>query len=194
MKQAIIDVMAKLEMAADRERLNGIEGGIDALQYDSAKLLYIMALGAKAKSIVEVGTGVGYATLWLGAAAEIMGGKVVSCEIDGEKLAEAKANIEAAGLADHVEFITGDARDTLREQSGKVDMLFIDASLDIGNYETYFDVVYKRLEAGSLVVADNVKSHEFELDDYITYVQNHPNLDSQTVPIGDGLEVSVKIS
>jgi predicted O-methyltransferase YrrM len=181
-------------MAADRERLNGIEGGIDALQYDSAKLLYIMALGAKAKSIVEVGTGVGYATLWLGAAAEIMGGKVVSCEIDGEKLAEAKANIEAAGLADHVEFITGDARDTLREQSGKVDMLFIDASLDIGNYETYFDVVYKRLEAGSLVVADNVKSHEFELDDYITYVQNHPNLDSQTVPIGDGLEVSVKIS
>jgi predicted O-methyltransferase YrrM len=194
MKQAILDVMAKLEMAADRERLNGIEGGIDALQYDSAKLLYIMALGAKAKSIVEVGTGVGYATLWLGAAAEIMGGKVVSCEIDGEKLAEAKANIEAAGLADHVEFITGDARDTLREQSGKVDMLFIDASLDIGNYETYFDVVYKRLEAGSLVVADNVKSHEFELDDYITYVQNHPNLDSQTVPIGDGLEVSVKIS
>jgi predicted O-methyltransferase YrrM len=194
MKQAILDVMAKLEMAADRERLNGIEGGIDALQYDSAKLLYIMALGAKAKSIVEVGTGVGYATLWLGAAAEIMGGKVVSCEIDGEKLAEAKANIEAAGLADHVEFITGDARDTLREQSGKVDMLFIDASLDIGNYETYFDVVYKRLEAGSLVVADNVKSHEFELDDYITYVQTHPNLDSQTVPIGDGLEVSVKIS
>jgi predicted O-methyltransferase YrrM len=194
MKQAILDVMAKLEMAADRERLNGIEGGIDALQYDSAKLLYIMALGAKAKSIVEVGTGVGYATLWLGAAAEIMGGKVVSCEIDGEKLAEAKANIEAAGLADHVEFITGDARDTLREQSGKVDMLFIDASLDIGNYETYFDVVYKRLEAGSLVVADNVKSHEFELDDYITYVQNHPNLDSHTVPIGDGLEVSVKIS
>ena len=194
MRQAILDVMAKLEMAAERERLNGIEDGIDALQYDSAKLLYIMALGAKAKSIVEVGTGVGYATLWLGAAAEMMGGQVISCEINDEKLSEAKANIEAAGLGDCVTFISGDARDTLREQSGKVDMLFIDASLDIGNYETYFDVVYKRLEAGSLVVADNVKSHEFELDDYITYVQNHPNLDSQTVPIGDGLEVSVKIS
>jgi predicted O-methyltransferase YrrM len=109
MRQAILDVMAKLEMAAERERLNGIEGGIDALQYDAAKLLYIMALGAKAKSIVEVGTGVGYATLWLGAAAELLGGKIVSCEVDEGRLAQARANIEAAGLTAYVQFIRGDA-------------------------------------------------------------------------------------
>jgi predicted O-methyltransferase YrrM len=53
-------------------------------------------------------------------------------------------------------------------------------------------VIYKRLAVGSMVVADNVVSHEDELLDYVTYVQNHPNLESTTVPIAKGLEITVK--
>lgn len=192
MEQAIIDVMAEIEMRNEREKLRGVADGIDALDPDAAKLLYIIAVGAKAKNIVEVGTGSGYATLWLAAAAKILGGKVVTCEIDEAKTVEARSNFEKAGLADAIEIVTGDARSTLREQEGPVDLLFIDG--ESGQYETYFDVVYKRLEIGSLVIADNVVESAFELDDYITYVQNHPNLDSQTIRIGDGLEVSVRIS
>ncbi len=192
MEQAIIDVMAEIEMRNEREKLRGIADGIDALDPDAAKLLYIIAVGAKAKNIVEVGTGSGYATLWLAAAAKILGGKVVTCEIDEAKATEARINFEKAGLAETIEILVGDARSTLREQEGPVDLLFIDG--ESGQYETYFDVVYKRLEIGSLVIADNVVESAFELDDYITYVQNHPNLDSQTIRIGDGLEVSVRIS
>lgn len=192
MEQAIIDVMAEIEMRNEREKLRGIADGIDTLDPDSAKLLYIIAVGAKAKNIVEVGTGIGYATLWLAAAAKIFGGKVVTCEIDDAKMAEARSNFEKAGLADAIEILAGDARSTLREQDGPVDLLFIDG--ESGQYETYFDVVYKRLETGSLVIAANVVENAFELDDYMTYVQNHPNLDSQTIRIGDGLEVSVRIN
>lgn len=192
MEQAIIDVMAEIEMRNEREKLRGIADGIDTLDPDAAKLLYIITVGAKAKNIVEVGTGIGYATLWLAAAAKIFGGKVVTCEIDDAKMTEARSNFEKAGLADTIEILAGDARSTLREQEGPVDLLFIDS--ESGQYETYFDVVYKRLETGSLVIAANVVENAFELDDYITYVQNHPNLDSQTTRIGDGLEVSVRIN
>jgi caffeoyl-CoA O-methyltransferase len=192
MEQAIIDVMAEIEMRNEREKLRGIAAGIDTLDSDAAKLLYIITVGAKAKNIVEVGTGIGYATLWLAAAAKILKSKVVTCEIDEAKAAEARSNFEKAGLADTIEILAGDARSTLREQDGPVDLLFIDG--ESGQYETYFDVVYKRLETSSLIIAANVVENAFELDDYMTYVQNHPNLDSQTIRIGDGLEVSVRIN
>jgi hypothetical protein len=45
-----------------------------------------------------------------------------------------------------------------------------------------------------MVVADNAISHDNELLDYILYVQNHPNLESVTVPIGLGMEITVKIT
>jgi predicted O-methyltransferase YrrM len=192
MDQAILDIMAELEMRSEREKMRGVADGLDALDPEAAKLLYIIALGGKAKNIIEVGAGAGYSTLWLGAAAKALGGNVVSCEIDPAKAAEAQSNIAKAGLSDYVTILAGDARETLRDQEGAVDLLFIDATF--GHYETFFDVVYKRLDVGSMVIADNVVEDAYELDDYITYVQNHPNLDSQTVSIGDGLEMTVRIS
>lgn len=192
MDQAILDVMAEIEMQSEREKLRGVSDGVEALHPQAAKLLYIIATGAKAKNMVEVGTGVGYATLWLAAAAKTLGGKVVTCEINPAKAEEARRNFEQAGLSEYIEILVGDARSTLREQSGPVDLHFIDATF--GHYETFLDVVYKRLGAGSMVIADNVVEDAFDLDDYITYVQNHPNLDSQTVRIGDGLEITVRLT
>ncbi len=192
MDQAILDVMAKIEMRNEREKLRGLSDGADALDPAAAKLLYILAIGSKAKHIVEVGAGVGYSTLWLAAAAKASGGRVTTCEINSAMAAEARRNIEEAELTDYVEILVGDARQTLRGQDGPVDFHFIDATF--GHYETFLDVVYKRLAVGSLVIVDNVVENAFEVDDYITYVQNHPNLDSQTVSIGDGLEITVRIA
>jgi predicted O-methyltransferase YrrM len=90
-----------------------------------------------------------------------------------------------------IEIVEGDARETLRGRTEPVDLLFIDAEKSL--YETYFDVVYQRLTRGGVVVADNALSHRDELEDYISYVENHPNLESVMVPIGRGLEISVKL-
>lgn len=192
MDQAVFNVLTQLEMQDEKERMQGLPGSrrIQALHFDAAKLLYITAMGAKAKNIVEVGTNRGYSTIWLAAAAKALGGKVVTCEIDPVKAAEARTHFEQAGLSDVIEILVGDARETLRQQTGPVDLLFIDGVK--GQYETYFDVVYKRMGIGGMVIADNAVSHGDELLDYITYVQNHPNLESTTVDIGRGLEISVK--
>lgn len=194
MEQELFDMLSELEMQAETEKMRGISGSkaINALDPDAAKFVGLLITSKKATNIVEIGTGVGYSTLWLAYAASVVGGKVVTCEIDPAKAEQAKANIEKAGMADYVEVLTGDARELLRQRSDTVDFLFIDA--DYGQYETYFDVVYKQMGVGSTVVADDVVEDENDLADYTTYVQNHPSLESVTIPLGQGLEFSVKTS
>ena len=194
MDQALFNLLTELEMQDQKERMQGLppEARIRAMDPDAAKFLSILAIANKAQTIVEVGTGVGYSTLWLAYAASLTGGKVITCEIDPAKVERARANLERAGVADLVELLTGDAREVLRQRDEPVDFLFIDGEKD--QYETYFDVVYKQLGVGGTIVADNTVSHEDQLADYVTYVQNHPNLESASVPLARGMEVSVKIS
>jgi predicted O-methyltransferase YrrM len=193
-EQELFDVLTELEMRDQKERMQGLPQSerIRAMDPDAAKFVFILTLSNKAKSIVEVGSGVGYATLWLAYAASLTGGKVIACEIDPAKADKMQANLAKAGMADWVEVLVGDARELLRQRGEPVDFLLIDGAK--AQYETYFDVVYKQMGVGAMIVADNVVSHEDELSDYVTYVQNHPNLESVTVPLARGLEISVKIS
>jgi caffeoyl-CoA O-methyltransferase len=194
MEPEVLDVIARLEMRDQQERTLGLVGPdrIQAVHPDSGRLLYVLALAKEAKRIVEIGTSHGYSTLWLAAAAKVNGGRVVTCDINPERIAAARQNFADAGLADMIEILEGDARETLRGRSEPVDLLFIDSEKSY--YETFFDAVYQRLVKGGMVVADNAVSHQDELEDYISYVENHPNLESARVPIGRGLEISVKLA
>jgi predicted O-methyltransferase YrrM len=194
MEQELFDTLTALEMQDQKERANDVprEDRLRALRPDSAKLLFNLAVSNKAKSIVEIGTRAGYSTLWLAYAASITGGKVVTYEIDPTYAEQAQANIAQANLSDYVEILVGDARELLRGSEEPIDFVFIDA--EKAQYESYIDAVYKQLDIGSMVVADNAISHDDELLDYIMYVQNHPNLESVTVPIGFGLEITVKLT
>jgi predicted O-methyltransferase YrrM len=135
----------------------------------------------------------GYSTLWLASAAKINGGKVVTHDINPERIAAARQNFAEAGLADWIEIVEGDARDTLRGRTEPVDLLFIDPS-EKSFYRIVFDLVYPRMTRGGLVVADNALSHTDELADYIAYLQNRPDLASATIPTGRGLEITVRLA
>lgn len=194
MEQELFDTLSALEMRDQKERQQGLPQAqrIRAMDPESAKLLSMLVVSNKAQTIVEIGSGVGYSTLWLAYAASITGSKVITCEIDPAKADETRSNLAKANLSSYAEVLTGDARSLLRQRQEAIDFVFIDA--EKGQYETYFDVVYKRMKLGAMLVADNVVSHENELADYVTYMQNHPNLESVTVPLGRGLEITVKIS
>lgn len=194
MEQELFDTLSALEMRDQKERQQGLPSAqrIRAMDPAAAKFLSMLVVSNKAQTIVEIGSGVGYSTLWLAYAASITNGKVITCEIDPAKADETRANLTKANLSGYVEVLTGDARTLLRQRQEAIDFVFIDA--EKGQYETYFDVVYKRMKLGAMQVADNVVSHENELADYVTYMQNHPNLESVTVPLGRGLEITVKIS
>ena len=104
MEQELFDVLNELEMRDERERLRNVPASerISALHPDVAKFISLLAVSKGARNIVEVGSGVGYSTLWLAYAASATGGKVVSCEINPARAAEARANVEKAGVAAYV--------------------------------------------------------------------------------------------
>ena len=159
---------------------------------DTGRLLWIMVGSARASRILEIGTSNAYSTIWLADAARETGGRVITLELNPDKVGLARENLARAGLADRVEIDQGRAADTLAGLSGPFDFVFLDA--DRASYLTYLELVVPKLVPGGLLVADNVTSHAPELADYLARVKSHPALFSVTVPIGKGEEVSLKLA
>jgi predicted O-methyltransferase YrrM len=88
---------------------------------------YLLARSLGAKRIVEFGTSFGVSTIYLALAVrENGGGKIIGTEIVPEKAARAREHLREAGLLDFVEIREGDARETLAELDGPVDMMLCD--------------------------------------------------------------------
>jgi predicted O-methyltransferase YrrM len=121
------------------------------------KLLTLLALGVKARNILEIGTLGGYSTICL-ARALPPGGRLITLEYEPKHATVARANIARAGLADVVEVRVGRAQDTLpklaAEGRGPFDMIFIDA--DKPGYSDYLAWAVKLSRRGTLIIADNV--------------------------------------
>ena len=139
--------------------------------------------------VLEIGGSRGYSSLWLGAGVRYLGGRVLSLENDPAKATEWRANVEEARLADWAELVEGDWRETLPGIDDVFDVVFIDA--EKADYEDIFTLVRERVEPGALVIADNITSHADPLAFYAAARQNDPTLESVTVPLGSGLELSV---
>jgi len=142
--------------------------------------------------VLEIGGSRGYSTIWLAAGARILGGTVVSLEHDPAKCEAWRRNIEDAGLADWAELIEGDAHASLEWIDDVYDLVFIDAEKE--DYQRYFELARPKVEPGALIVADNVLSHEETLAAYSQARQADPTLESVTVPLDRGLEVSVVLT
>jgi predicted O-methyltransferase YrrM len=139
--------------------------------------------------VLEIGGSRGYSTIWLASGARVLGGRVVSLELDSAKCAAWRANVAQAGLEEWAELVEGDAMTTLAATGDVFDLVFLDSEKD--DYEILFELVRPLLEPGALVVADNVLSHVETLGAYSAARQADPTLSSVTVPLDRGLELSV---
>ena len=139
--------------------------------------------------VLEVGAGRGYSTIWLAAGVRFFGGRVLSLENDPRKIDAWRRNIADAGLGDWADLIEGDAHETLPAIDDVFDVVFLDAEKD--DYERHFQLARGKVEPGAVFVADNVLSHQDTLGAYSRARQDDPTLESVTVPLDRGLEVSV---
>ncbi|MEO9364599.1 MULTISPECIES: O-methyltransferase [Candidatus Nitrosocaldus] len=161
------------------------------------RLLFLLILATRAKRVLEIGTAVGYSTIWLGLAAKKVKGRVTSIEIDHTRADEARANIHTANLDDTVEVITGDALDVIPRLKGRFNLIFIDDSKD--NYPRYFELCYPRLSKNGLLVADNALWHGEVLKDSkegkaVARFNSMliSNMDALVLPVRDGLAIGIK--
>jgi predicted O-methyltransferase YrrM len=182
-------VLARLEDEDERESIEGAPPAERSLAVgpESGRLLFALVAPNAGCEVLEVGGSRGYSTIWLAAAARILGGRVVSLERDGRKIEAWRRNIEEAGLAEWAEVVEGDALGTLDALEEGFDVVFIDAWKD--DYERYFELARTKVEPGAVIVADNVTSHA-GLARYVEARQSDPTVVSVTVPVGNGLEVT----
>ena len=139
--------------------------------------------------VLEVGASRGYSSLWLAAGVRYFGGHLTSLENDPAKVAAWRANIAEAGLEESADLIEGDASETIPEIEDVFDIVFLDAEKE--DYELLFQAARQKVEPGALVIADNVLSHAETLGAYVEARQSDPTLESVTVPLDRGLEISV---
>ena len=118
------------------------------------RFLYMTARACKATRIVEFGTSMGISTIYLAAALrDNGGGHLISSELQPDKVARARANLNAAGLDDLVDVREGDALETLARLEGEVDLLLIDGAMTL--YLPVLKLVQPRLKSGAVVLAEN---------------------------------------
>ncbi|MGF9907688.1 O-methyltransferase [Brevibacillus porteri] len=179
------------------------EENIPIVQLASAQVMRMLLLLHRPKAILEVGTAIGYSTIWLAEAAPEA--RIVTMDIDEDRLVRARENIKEAGCADRVEILSRDATLGLPE-SYQFDCLFIDAAK--GQYRVFLNLYLPLLREGGLVISDNVlfrglvatpeeagKRQRPMVDKLLSYnshLMERPDLETTFIPVGDGLAISLK--
>ena len=181
-------VLAEVEEQCRQER-------VPMLGPDKAQLLASCVEEAKPSVIVECGTAIGYSGLWILRVLKTLGtGRLITVEIEEDNAKRARANFEAAGVADLVDSRIGDAAEVLKTIQDPVDFLFLDNNKE--GYFPCFQAIESRLTNPAMLVADNVGRAE-QMADYLGHVRSH--YDSETHWFEsrrrpgrhDGMEVSI---
>jgi predicted O-methyltransferase YrrM len=166
-----------------------------------ARIFYQLIRLSKAQRIFEMGSAIGYSTIW---AARAMGegGTVFYTDGDPANAKRAGEFIRWAGVADRVRILTGDALELLDRTPGEFDIIFCD--VDKHQYPEAFHKALPRIRRGGLLLADNVLWHgrvvELPADDatrgiveFNRLIYSSKELFSTILPVRDGFAVCEKL-
>lgn len=154
------------------------------------------------KSILELGTFTGYATLCLAEGLE-KDGEIHTIDVNEELVDFQRKYFDKSDYGHQIHQHLGSAIDVLPKLDKTFDLVFIDA--DKPNYVNYFHLIIDKLNTGGIIISDNVLWHGKvieELDpkdkstkavlDYNTLLKEDPRIESVVLPIRDGLTISRK--
>jgi predicted O-methyltransferase YrrM len=157
----------------------------------TGQLLNLLAKSVKARTILELGTSYGYSTVWLAEAARATGGKLITLDKAAYKQDYAHTMLAKAGLAAHVDFRPGDARETIASLAGPFDFVLVDVWKEL--YVECLELFYPKLASGAFIAADNMilpENYRADALKYRKHVRSKPKIDSVLLPLGSGVELS----
>jgi predicted O-methyltransferase YrrM len=159
-----------------------------AVSRETGMLLYMLARGCGARTIVEFGTSFAISTLHLAAALrDNGGGRLITSEFEPSKVARARQNLAAGGVLDLVEIREGDALKTLSvDLPAQIDLLLLDGAKAL--YPDILNLVENRLKPGAYIVADNADYSP----EYLARVRS-PASGYMSVPFGGDVELSMRL-
>ena len=159
---------------------------------EQGRFLYQMVRGVRAERVVEFGSSFGISSIYLAAGLRDNngGGILVGSELVEDKAAMARRNIAAAGLADYADIRSGDARTTLLDPGGPVDVVLLDGGPTM--YVEIAQLLKPHLRDGAVVLADNIKDGAEGEQPYAKWVRDPAHgFVSSSIVMKDGTEYSV---
>jgi len=185
-----------------------INSGIPQISISPEQLKFIQFLikSINAKTILEIGTLYGYSAIGM-AMAIPDDGKVISIELEPERVELARRNIEKAGFTDKIEVIEGRAIDLLPKIISNLTLDFVFLDADKNNYYKYVKMLDEKLRVGGMIAADNAfafgyitsTAPERSPEDvksirlFNQFMNSWDKYFTTTAPVGDGLLISLKL-
>ena len=183
-------------------------------------LLKFLLTYTKPKSILEVGTAIGFSALLMSEYAPEEC-RITTIENYEKRIPIARENFRRAGKADRITLIEGDkygredkitllegdATEILKELDGTYDVIFMDAAK--GQYINFLPDILRLLSPGGLLISDNVlqdgdiiesrfavtrrnRTIHARMREYLYELKHHPELETVILPVGDGVTLSTK--
>jgi caffeoyl-CoA O-methyltransferase len=165
-----------------------------------ARVLYQLATISGAKRVFEMGSAIGYSTIWW-ARAVGEGGRVVYTDGDPKKANRARGYFERAGVSQRITVRVGDALEILSEEKEPYDIIFND--VDKADYPRVFRLALPRLKRGGLFITDNVlwsgkvaqpnpDATTLAILEFNKLICESKELFTTILPIRDGVSICVK--
>jgi caffeoyl-CoA O-methyltransferase len=188
------EVLAEIEAEAAKRKIPIVGPAV-------GRILHQLALMINAKNIFEMGSAIGYSTIWW-ARAIGQGGRVIYTDGDPKNAEQARRYFERAGVADRITIKTGDALELLSEEKQQFDIIFND--VDKEDYPRVFRLAIPKLRKGGLFVTDNVlwggkvaQKNPSEpttkaILEFNRLLYSSPDLFTTILPIRDGVAVALK--
>ena len=199
-------VLSRLEKDIDYEtkHLDEIpsEKRLNCISKNIGMFYNILLKSINAKNILEIGMSVCFSGLWFADAVmsnKQLNGQIITIDREKFKIVSARRNFEEAGVGSLIKIREGEARKILHEIKAEFnenyfDFIFIDA--DKESYIEYFDLCLPLVRKGGIIGADNILFPErFNemMADYLSHVRSKSNVQSVTIPIDNGEEVTIKL-
>ncbi|HET7440783.1 MAG TPA: O-methyltransferase [Terriglobales bacterium] len=188
------EVLAEMEADAERHDVPIIGPAV-------ARVFYQLATIAKAKTVFEMGSAIGYSTIWW-ARAVGPNGRVTYTDGDPKNAERARQYFDRAGVADRITIRVGDAMEILSEEKQEFDIIFND--VDKEDYPRVFRLAVSRVRKGGLFITDNVLwsgkvAHKNARDastkailEFNRLLYGSADLFTTILPIRDGVAVALK--
>jgi caffeoyl-CoA O-methyltransferase len=165
-----------------------------------ARMIYLLAQVSSSQRVFEMGSAIGYSTIWLALAAGPRG-EVYYTDSDSANAQRAQGYFRRAGVEERVRILVGDAIGMLDRVPGEFDLIFID--VDKHQYPAALRKALPRLRTGGLLLADNVLWHgrvvsgakdarTRAIRQFNKTVYSSKELFSAIIPLGDGVAVCRK--
>jgi caffeoyl-CoA O-methyltransferase len=187
------EVMAEMEADAAKNKVPIVGPAV-------ARFLYQLAVISKAKKVFELGSAIGYSTIWW-ARAVGEGGRVVYTDGDPKNADKARRYFERAGVSERIAVRVGDALEILSEEKQPYDIIFND--VDKVDYPRVLRLALPKLKSGGLFIADNVlwrgklrkpnpDAETKAILEFNRLISESKELFTTILPLRDGVAVCVK--